>query len=51
VTLTIDPGRTAIPPLDLQHDNIVATPRSGEKKILPSLATVAGLDDVLAALG
>jgi nicotinamidase-related amidase len=40
VTLTIDPRRTAILPLDLQRDNIVATPRIGEKKIIENIARV-----------
>jgi nicotinamidase-related amidase len=38
VTLRIDPTRTAILPLDLQRDNIVATPRIGEKKIIENIA-------------
>lgn len=36
--LTIDPARTALLCLDLQHDNIVATPGIGQKRILEHTA-------------
>lgn len=38
MALTIDPQRTAILPLDLQHDNIAGTPRIGEKRVLENIA-------------
>ncbi len=40
MTLKIDPARTALLPLDLQHDNITATPGIAEKRILENTARV-----------
>lgn len=38
MALTIDPKRTALLPLDLQHDNITATPGITEKRVLENTA-------------
>lgn len=40
MALTIDPQRTALLPLDLQHDNITATPGIREKRVLENTARV-----------
>jgi nicotinamidase-related amidase len=38
VTLSIDPKRTALLPLDIQHDNIAATPGIEESQVLEKTA-------------
>lgn len=38
MSLIIDATRTALLALDLQHDNITATPRIGEKQVLEKIA-------------
>jgi nicotinamidase-related amidase len=38
MALTIDPARTALLPLDLQHDNIAATPGIADRRVLEHTA-------------